>query len=250
MDSQFNFYEISDHDYAKRYVLRKKLVSLYSDILDKQFKHPEELDLPDYLKEALIKKSDKQKCLKSTCCMITVNPREGTQIADLIKKINNFCQLKWVSNIYLYALEQRSDGTSPLGRGIHVHILIHRESTLAPSIIRKETQRCFAKLVDQPTNTALINFHFGDDVYLKNAQKYIMGTKVDDAKKLKSICDKQWRDANKLSQYYQNGFVATDEIPLYKPIPNPELDALEREYKELCEREHREDLARMGIKLN
>lgn len=150
------------------------------------------------------KQEAKAKALKSTHVLITVNPK-GDDLAELMKKLSAFTNIKWVLATYLFCVEQRSDGTTPVGKGIHAHILVQRPPTVAPSTIKREAQRLFAKLVDNPTDGHVINFKFGDEKYAKNCYKYITGCKVSEAKRAKCDVDRQWRLDNGLQPYYKNG---------------------------------------------
>lgn len=192
---------------VKKKAIHKMIYQMYEKMIEN---NPASAGLPEDVLNYVVALQEKKANCKSTHVMITVNPKPDVPLCKFLKKIKSFIELKWVDNTYRYALEQRSDGTVTLGTGVHVHILIKRDSKVTPSTIKRETQRLFGKLVENPKDPHTINFHFGDATYAANAEKYICGLKKDDDKKQKCLYDNKWRAIHNLDEYYSAGNVVDE----------------------------------------
>jgi hypothetical protein len=113
-------------------------------------------------------------------CFFTINlkPEKATEeyleeFSDFFKKFIENCALIKGQYIYIYSLEQRSEGDEPMN-GLHVHILFEKRDVPPSRLKIAFTRKFFDKWVG---THAAIDFRFIGSTYA-NQIKYIMGIKA------------------------------------------------------------------------
>lgn len=122
---------------------------------------------------------------------ITVNPRPGTTLPELMKVQEKMISKKWIQS-YAYVYENTDKGH------IHTHTLIKAE--YEPARARKELAST-AKAICDVANVHIFKFVILDIEAAKQKLDYMLGKKQ--PKKLDNVeLTKQWRKDNDLKEIY------------------------------------------------
>lgn len=179
-------------------VIQKKFYDYYQQQIEENPEFLTEKDSDIQLKYAIAKLSDRKDQLSSTHIFLTINPKEGVILQDLISKVEKCIKKKWITE-FTYSYEQRSEEEATAGHGAHCHIVINRGTE--PAKAKKELKNTFKDIcnVDNP-HCLNIQFRKGDGV--TKAINYIKGTKADPAKQQKLKIDAIWRQQFALQPFY------------------------------------------------
>lgn len=127
---------------------------------------------------------------------VTVNPKEGTTISSLNKRIEKYVQRKMI-HAFNYAFEQRGKTIDEAGKGMHVHLLIKSKDKKA--WFKRSTISSFKALCG---NEQAIDIKLYPMDYETEKIEYLKGEKWDDDKEDSTKINKIWREKEKLKSYY------------------------------------------------
>ncbi len=136
---------------------------------------------------------------KGKLLWITLNPKPETTLEVFRKFINSLLCTKLFSTKVVYSYEQRGVSVPTMGKGMHCHLLLDRDSGIKPSAYARRifTKGKFLFGSIKHVNVKMYPMSYWDDKIL-----YIQGTKWDEDKTEKISQDKVWRLANGLVSYY------------------------------------------------
>lgn len=133
---------------------------------------------------------------------ITICPYPDLELQSLIKVMDKVLKKKWL-NDYVYVYEQRQDDDDKPIYGIHVHMIVRRE-TIAKSDVIREVYNTSKSIVGskQSIDVKLLN-----KLEMSVRLNYILGQKSSEEKQKRQIIDKVFREKNRIEPYYQNNFL-------------------------------------------
>jgi len=135
---------------------------------------------------------------------VTVDPKPGTSVADIMLKVNKFLKHKWIQDKYAWCIEQQSeDPNKP--RGYHAHLMFYRgegKKRPKPSKVKRDVNLAFKHLTGGHPRQLTIKSvaHTHKDEF--NAFNYIVGDKPNKEKKKKQKVDRAWRKSIGLPDYW------------------------------------------------
>jgi hypothetical protein len=132
---------------------------------------------------------------------ITICPYEDLELEKVIKVMENIIKKKWFTK-YIYVYEQRQDQDDKPFFGIHIHMIVHRETIAKSDVIREIYNTCKNIVSSQQSiDVKLLNSQHDLDVRLN----YILGQKSTPEKRAKQEIDKIFREQNGLQKFYSLG---------------------------------------------
>lgn len=165
-------------------------------------------DRDPIMNEVIKQREEKQNSCKSTHVHMTVNPREGTQLDDLVYAVTKAMSKKWLTekierDMVLFTFEQRGRTEKDIGQGIHCHVVFPRNGK-QPCKIRREMQNTFKHLGNMEDPHCLSFKWKVGEVAVKRAYDYIKGEKNPKNKDKQDmmVVDKVWRRKMNMVQYY------------------------------------------------
>lgn len=138
------------------------------------------------------------------CMFITFNPSPQQDFQTCFDAVERYMRFKYIVK-GLFVVEQRAEDYLMLGKGFHFHILVWH---ICPklSYFKRDARRVFQPLCDVEKSGCL-NFRCNRTHRdIENRQEYILGTKLDPAKKEKQDGDKIFRERLNLQNYYTYNF--------------------------------------------
>lgn len=145
--------------------------------------------------------------------LVTVNPKEGTDLVTFKKKVEKYAKSKMITKAE-WAFEQRGVSEDIAGKGMHVHMVVHQVGTYFNGVFSSNTKRAFKAFVGN--DKAVDVRPLKTDADVEKARTYIAGTKdtgKDPLKGIKCEIDVKWRAANNLTPLYEQSNGAQTEGP-------------------------------------
>lgn len=193
------FHSIQKKAYSQ--VLQKKYVEYFNYKIQQDVQYLNTgSDYSSQLITHIEELSARDRQLKSTHVLITINYKPDIPLPIILKKLNKAVSKKWLTG-YVYVIEQRSENLQNIGTGIHTHLLIERTSE--PARIIKEFKSSFNTVCDT-TNSACLNMKWTTEKQLPKIINYMQGTK-EKSKTSKCLMDVQWRLSTGLEPIYSKG---------------------------------------------
>lgn len=158
---------------------------------------------------------------------ININPMEDISIEQIQKVMQKLLSKKWLKDA-IYVIEQRGKNESELGKGKHIHLLLHRNG-VKPSDIKREIANTIKHICDVETSRKS-GWKTGPYVplmqqtkTLKNRLQYMLGNKKTTDKKtgeynfkdVKQEMDRLMRKRLQLQDYYLQGNIDISEVQFY-----------------------------------
>jgi len=152
--------------------------------------------------ESPIYQTHYERCLTKTApkfqlTWVTINPKEGTSPATVLKLCDNIVKKTWIKKAW-YTLEQRGKTSTEMGKGIHIHMLL-TEHSKPKSHIHREILNTVKNYVGNSMHVKVQDY---PHTFLEDKLDYIFGKKWDEEKNLSIEVDKIWRAENNLENYY------------------------------------------------
>lgn len=195
---KFISYDFNLRKQSLKRCIEKRLDAYYMDKLY----NSEELDeLLPILKEIRADEEKNDNVKSSSICFITFSPNSVVGVFDLMKLVDKFVKLQYIKK-YLYVVEQRYDGgdKGKLGDGLHIHLLVDK-GDYRPSHLKRDVQRIFKNMICN------IDYSYRRETDVGKTQKYMIGDKKDEYKRLKQVQDKIYRGQMGLRDYYGELFM-------------------------------------------
>lgn len=134
---------------------------------------------------------------------ITINPKPGVTLQQLVKKVDKLTHRKMFSHA-LWAYEQRGSTMANAGKGFHCHILAARNLNYKPSKVIKNTRNTCKSLVGNENNNSQLNIQVIGEDFAQDKRNYFLGTnKTGEGKDLKQSIDIVWRKTENLQAFYE-----------------------------------------------
>jgi len=134
---------------------------------------------------------------------ITINPKPGVKLQELIKKSNKLINRKMFVNA-IWAYEQRGSTLADTGKGFHIHILAKRNLNYKPSKVIRNTRNTCKGLVGNENNNSQLNIQIIGEDFAQDKKNYFLGTnKTGEGKDLKQSIDIVWRKTTGLLPFYE-----------------------------------------------
>lgn len=133
----------------------------------------------------------------------TFNFKPGITLENLFIFMDKLTKKKWMST-YSYCIEQRGESLEELGKGLHIHLLFHRNQK-RPSECVRECFNTFNKYTEIPFtifNKKCCKFYPLE--YYDEKIDYMVGAKWDEEKLTKVSMDKEFRKRNNIKSLYTN----------------------------------------------
>lgn len=133
----------------------------------------------------------------------TFNFKPGITLENLFIFMNKLTKKKWMST-YSYCIEQRGESLEELGKGLHIHLLFHRNQK-RPSECVRECFNTFNKYTEMSFtifNKKCCKFYPLE--YYDDKIEYMVGAKWDKDKLIKVQMDKEFRKRNDIKLLYTN----------------------------------------------
>jgi len=154
----------------------------------------------------LLKEQNNRKSSQQYYYWITFNPKPDITLEQLRKFTDKLLSKKWITDA-IYSYEQRGETLEDCGKGIHMHILIHRNN-FKTTHAKREIYNTFksytgiSKDIFDKNCFKAIPYSWGEDKV-----EYLKGNKWDSEKDSKIKIDAEFRQKNNLSIYYTYGSV-------------------------------------------
>lgn len=147
---------------------------------------------------------------------ITINPTEDITLEQIHTVMQRVFNKKWMT-LAIYVIEQRGITLDELGKGMHIHLLVHRNGQAFSDVFRE-----IANTVKHICNVELgraNKWQYGayqcqktTNKFLKNRLTYMLGKKKyteDNQKDIKQYYDKIFREKFNLQDFYSKGDIET-----------------------------------------